>query len=433
MNENLTIQVFEQENLRIGDRGFQRRHWELLARWAEKQEEGYLQIGVQGVRFHQWVGVVEVEDLVIEILPKVERFRGADTADAVHEKWRRILLRLLGVAGYLDVRSLDEATLGTQRWTILDVLFAQFLDSVEILIREGLVKRYRSVLRNRGAVKGRIDHAANLRENAFHAERICTVAFEYDRLNLPNLILKAGVETCARYAPAVYSRNRARGTGLYFSDWPSYAVSQADFDALRFDRKNERYHKALNLARLILGRQNPDIARGRERVFSLLFDMNDLWEAAIVSRLRRECTPRAGCTLRRQQAKVFWRSDMGTPRTIRPDIVIEPGDGKKVIVDTKWKTLSPPVPGDQDLRQIFAYDVLWDADDGYLLYPKVEGSENAGGAFKVVVNGSELRCSVLFAEVDPASWGEESLLASLCSRHAEGSGDNTAARPGCPD
>ena len=63
MPEPHVVRVFEQMTLRIGDGVFERRHWELLSRWSERQAAEYLQVMANGIRFHQWVGVIEVEDL----------------------------------------------------------------------------------------------------------------------------------------------------------------------------------------------------------------------------------------------------------------------------------------------------------------------------------------------------------------------------------
>lgn len=258
----------------------------------------------------------------------------------------------------MDVRAADVARLGLQDATLLDLLFSLYLDSVEQLLHEGLVKRYRSVTMDRGAIKGRIDHAENIRKNLVHAERICTVAYEYDRINLLNQILKAATDASALFAPTGYSRNRARNIGLYFADWPLRAISSVDFKSVHLDRKTATYQRAIGLAKLILGKLNPDLAPGTERVFSLLFDMNDLWEAAILARVRKEASRIDGCRCSGQRTKVFWRSNTGAVKTIRPDIVIEVEGKKCLILDTKWKILTTPIPGDQDLKQIFAYDTL---------------------------------------------------------------------------
>jgi 5-methylcytosine-specific restriction enzyme subunit McrC len=358
----------------------------------------------------QWVGVIEVEELVIEILPKAERDRGDEDSVIAAPKWRRILLALLGIAGYMDVRALEDASLRLQDRTLLDVLFAKYLDSVDALIREGLVKRYRSVAMNRGSVKGRIDHAENIKKNAVHAERISTVAVEYDRINRANLILKAGVDASCRFAPSAYARKRSRNIGLYFSDWPTRVIRPADFRAIRFDRKTSGYRRAIDLARLILAKQNFDLSMGAEKVFSLLFDMNDLWQAAILARLRRECSRIHGVSVRGQRSKVFWRSASGAVKTIRPDILIEREDGPTIVVDTKWKVLTTSVPGDEDLKQIFSYNALWNAQEGYLLYPRVGDGLNEKGAYGVTINGLERQCGVAFANVDPRTWSGEQLL-----------------------
>jgi 5-methylcytosine-specific restriction enzyme subunit McrC len=351
-----------------------------------------------------------VEGLVIEILPKAESNRDECDAESAALKWQRILVSLLREAGYMDVRAVDEACLRLQDTTLLDLLFSQYLDSVEQLLREGLVKRYRSVTRDRGAVKGRIDHAANIRKNFAHAERIRTAACEYDRIHLLNQILKAATDSSALFAPTGYSRNRARNIGLSFADWPSRMICPGDFKSVHLDRKTATYKRAIGLARLIIGKQNPDLAQGTEQVFSLLFDMNDLWEAAILARVRKEASRIVGYKISSQRMKVFWRSDNGSVKTIRPDIVIEMEGKKCLILDTKWKILPNPIPGDQDLKQIFAYDTMWDSDDGFLVYPKVSFDAVHGGRYEKEINGSRRGCTVVFTEVDPERWGQESLL-----------------------
>ncbi len=420
MPEGSLIRVFEYERLKVGERGFLDRHWEALGRWAERQGERYLELWPGSARFLNWVGVIEVGDLVIEILPKTERDR-SDCGNAEHAaKWSRVLVDLLREAGCLDAAVAEDARLGLQDRTLIDVLFSQYLDALERLLREGLVKRYRSAARERSSVKGRIDFPAMARRNPAHAERIPTVAVEYDRLNRLNLALKAATEVSALYAPTAYSRNRARGFASHFADWPELALGPIDFEALRFDRKTEGYKRAIALARLILEKRNPDLSAGKARVFSILFDMNELWEKAVYSRLRKEAALRGGVQVRAQRSKVFWRAEDGALKTVRPDIVVEREDGSRVVVDTKWKLLSNPVPGDQDLKQIFVYDELWGAADGYLVYPLSGAELWVFGRYEGPSQGSERRCSLVSADVDPTEWRKESLLGQLLREAGSG-------------
>lgn len=228
------------------------------------------------------------------------------------------------------------------------------------------------------------------------------------------MILKAATEASALFASTDYIRSRARNLGLlYFADWPEKGISSADFIAIRIDRKTEGHRRPIGLAKLILEKRNPDLAGGHERVFSLLFDMNELWEKAIFARLRRETAAKGGPSVSAQKSKVFWRSDTGLSKKVRPDIVLEWEVGSRTILDTKWKALYTPIPSDQDLKQVFTYDALWDAPDGFLIYPRVSDIGTSIGIYAKEINGSRRRCGVVFVEVDPEHWADESLLAAI--------------------
>ncbi|MEL7554909.1 MAG: hypothetical protein AAGU26_01930 [bacterium] len=410
MADRSILIVFEHERIRIGERAFTERHWKLLSSWAERQDERYLEVWSDSVRFLQWVGVLEIDDLIIEVLPKVELDRSDERHDESSSKWRRILLSLLDAAGYFDLRAGDLARLELQHHTLLDILFEHYLDSVEGLLKEGLVKRYRSVSKNRGAIKGRIDYNDNLRRNMCHAERISTVASEYDRFNLPNRILKAAVVATARFAPTFYTRSFARSVAFDFPDWPADRIRPEDFDRVRIDNKSRRYEQPLGLAKLILSRQNPDLAAGSCRVFSLLFDMNVLWEAAIFARLRKECLTIPGSRVRAQRTKLFWESSEAIRKTVRADIIAESPTGKRTILDTKWKVMTSSKPADDDLKQIFVYNTLWATEDGFLVYPRVDDRTVEFGRYAVKVDGLERRCGILFADVDPMLWPGSRLM-----------------------
>lgn len=409
MPELKVLRVFEYERLRIGDRGFEEGHWRALGRWAERQSSKHLEIWPEAVRFLNWVGVIEVDGLAIEILPKLAAPNVLDREpELLH--WHRILIELLRAAGQVELRTSDVASLQLQNRTLLDILFSQFLDEMDALLRAGLVKRYRALAKQRTALKGRLDLPATLRRNLAHAERFSTIAFEYDRINRLNLILRSAVDASALYAPTSYSRSRAKNISLEFSEWPQLTISKQDFDAARFDRKTEGYRRAIDLARLILEKDNPDFASGRSRVFSLLFDMNALWEKAILGRLCREARSRPGTRVYSQRSKVFWRSEDGQTKTVRPDIVLDLPASPRIILDTKWKTLADNIPADQDLRQIFVYDTLWDAPAGFLVYPSLGGPKIRQGRYTVQEREVELACSVLSTSCDPSAWRGEFLL-----------------------
>ena len=139
-------------------------------------------------------------------------------------------------------------------------------------------------------------------------------------------------------------------------------ITAKHFDAIRLDRKTASYNYALELARLIILHYSPDITSGKERMLSLLFDMNQLWEEYILKQLKKAAVG-TDYIVRGQESKGFWGSN-----SLRPDIVIRKGS-KTYIIDTKWKRPSSSSASVGDLRQMYAYCRFWNAEKALLLYP----------------------------------------------------------------
>ena len=403
-----TIQCFEHETLRVGsqeaNQAFTVEQWESLVRWQDKQKQPFFSVVHRGIKFSQWVGVLRVGSLTIEILPKAEAERDSGTIDRSQlvERWKSRLLRMLKESHHLDIRSVDEASLRLQNHTILDLIFERFLDHAEALIAQGLIKRYRLVARNRTSVKGRIDHSADTSINYAHHERVYTVASEYDRDNLWNRIMYHAASLVADFARGAAVRDRAQALLICFPNWADTKIDPGCFEHLPYDRKSEVYRTMNRFAELIISRLNPQIQSGGRPVFALLFDMNKLWEGWIYARLRRAYRERPEVAISCQKSKIFWRVADVAYKTVRPDIIIETKSQKTVVIDTKWKVLSSPIPSDEDLKQMYVYNELWECPQGYLVYPEVHGLLNTEGYF--TCSGTHLRVTFIDMELPLEQW-----------------------------
>ena len=126
-------------------------------------------------------------------------------------------------------------------------------------------------------------------------------------------------------------------------------------------------NKILN-AKMIILNYSPDIRSGQENMLTLLFDINKLWEEYVYRMLLR--TKDKNITVSFQNKQAFWEG-----RTIRPDLVLSKKDENSVdeifVIDTKWKVLdaNSPKPSDNDLKQMYAYNLYWNAKRSMLLYP----------------------------------------------------------------
>lgn len=170
-----TVQVFEHTTVRVGesmrtpggaDRELTRAQHEALAAFSDATAAKYLSCGRHTVRFHSYVGLIQLGDLAIEILPKADKMELGG-----YGRWHRALLNMLRVVGDLGLEELDEAQLRTEPGRLFDLFIERFLGRCERLVYEGLAKGYRTEEENRTAFRGRLLVSEHVRRNAVNAAR----------------------------------------------------------------------------------------------------------------------------------------------------------------------------------------------------------------------------------------------------------------------
>ena len=139
---NPPVQCFEHSKLLIDQEGFNRRHWDALAVYNEIHGGRFFDLLHNGVKFKEYVGVIQVGNLTIEILPKIDR-QGANKAD-----WQGVLLDMLKECRWMQVYAHEKASLRLKHNSILDAYLEIYLNACERLLHEGLVKKYRKEAKN---------------------------------------------------------------------------------------------------------------------------------------------------------------------------------------------------------------------------------------------------------------------------------------------
>lgn len=357
-----------------------------LLRFNELHENKYFDGVVNGIKLKQYVGIIQVNGLTIEILPKIDKGRKEET-------WREVLIQMLKNTGRLNVDSTGPANVRRQNMNLLEIYFAMYLKNIQGLLRSGLVKRYRKETRNVKALKGKLDFAGNIRENLIHKERFYTTHQVYDVDHIIHQVLSVALDIVTQFSRGTGLNDMCRRMRLNFPDVKRIAVNEKTFNSINLNRKSAPYEEALNLARLIILNYSPDIKSGKKKMISILFDMNTLWEEYILATLKKECRG-TSTKVSGQSSKCFWGS-----RTIRPDIVIEKEDGEAVVIDTKWKRLSNKSASIEDLRQMYAYGRFWDAEKVMLLYPGSKSSHEFVPYRNQELDSTEHQCKLGFVNV----------------------------------
>jgi 5-methylcytosine-specific restriction enzyme subunit McrC len=361
VKENV-IQVFEHSFLPIEGK-FEQRHFVALSKLNALHNYQYFDLKHNGIVFKQFVGVIQVDGLVIEILPKIDKYE-SDTAEN-KKKWQGALIEMLRVTRKLKVQQVGEADVSKQSIHLLDIYFEWFLSELQLLLHQGLIKQYYKETSNVKALKGKLEFSGHLQKNLVHKERFYTTHQVYGKDHLIHQVLHTALTIVAKCTKGSYLYSKCKSVQLEFPEVTTSAINETTFTRLPKNRKTAPYTTALAIARLIILNYAPNISKGNERMLALLFDMNALWEEYILVRLK-EFAPE-GVTIKGQESKPFWKSI-----SIRPDIVIEKKEGDiktTFVIDTKWKNIDYSVPSRQDLRQMYVYNEYWKSRKAMLLYP----------------------------------------------------------------
>ena len=367
MNSKAKITVYEHDRLTTDHASFKTRHLNALLKLNEYHNFDYFDPIPNGVKFKQYVGIIQVDGLSIEILPKSDK-------DDSSADWKGLLLQMLKACGHLKASSVGAANVKRQHLNLLEVYFELYLTEIETLIHRGLVKKYRKNTGNVKALKGKLEFAGNIRYNLVHKERFYTTHQVYDRDHLLHQTLAYALEILEQFSKGSYLFDRCKRVLLNFPETSPLKVTKKQIEGIVLNRKTAPYNQALELARLIILNYSPDISTGREKMISLLFDMNRLWEEFILIQIRKELAG-TSYSVKGQDSQTFIGSNY-----LKPDVVIQHDeDSKKVyIIDTKWKRPTNQSSSISDLRQMYTYNRFWNAKKAMLLYP----GESKNNSFK---------------------------------------------------
>ena len=363
------IQVFEFEKLVASDTSFfktealGKKVIDKLWQFNDANKNIYFEAIRNGVKFKNYVGVIQIGNVTIEILPKADKNFATENERG---QWHTVLLKMLAKCKKIKIDSVSKAALKKRHHSLLDLYFDLFLDEVNMLLNRGLIKQYRKQSGNVLALKGRLEFSKNIQHNLVHKERFYTNHQVYDYSHLINQIVLKALLTLKNISNNIFIKDRIERVLSCFPEVKEINITKSHFDKLTTNRKTTDYQEAIKIAKMILLNYSPDIKGGGENMLALLFDMNMLWEEYVYRMLTKIQTDTL--KVKFQNRKQFWEKKL-----IKPDIVIEKTEVDKSIstyvIDTKWKIIDPKKPGDNDLKQMYAYNMYWNASKSMLLYP----------------------------------------------------------------
>jgi 5-methylcytosine-specific restriction enzyme subunit McrC len=372
----------------------------------------------------QMVGVLAAPGCSLEILPKVDPSNPALGEPTLHGK----LVTLIDLALDLGIDAGESETMRTGEDTLLEVFIRLFATRLTTEVRRGLPRLYVAREEDLRALRGRLDVARQLTVNAVRPDRL---SCRFDELDSDIPLMQ--VMACAIISLRKRVRHRETARLLdelrfAFDGITLLPASRLPWHRISIDRSNRSWECLLRLARMLLGQTFQSTAHSvhSEAGHSLLFPMNDLFEKAVVTLLRRALAD-SGYRVDAQDSSRYCLTEGAKSYfQARPDIVIRRNDQSRAavaIIDTKWKRLDAnhldegdiDDDGDviersgkggvsqADVYQLMAYARLHACPLLMLLYPALpEGQSQVLRRFTINPQVSDHRQTLLIATLDMA-------------------------------
>lgn len=348
-------------------------HARLLEKLAPNLPAGTFSWGHQSVRFAQFCGVIQLGDLTLEILPKIHG------KEEQPESCRAAMVQMLHTARIMRTYKGAQAGINTQQHSLLDIFIQHFCHDLHTQILQGKLRNYIEQEENLSVMRGRLVIPQHIRQNLVHKERLYCRFDEFSEDMLLNQILRFTLRLLLPWTRSGKTKKQLSGLLMHFDDISDAPITLQSFNLLKSDRITQRFQPVLEQCRLFIAAVKPDVLAGSTPLFSLLFDMNRLFEAWVAEKLK-PWAHQQGWHLRTQgPRKYLAMRDGDSPQfQLRPDIALVDDNGvPQLIADTKWKLLNEADRklgvSSSDMYQLYAYAGRYKAPHLQLIYPKQAG------------------------------------------------------------
>ena len=320
----------------------------------------------------------------IEVLPKIFKPEVNNEGEA-----RKLVIEMLKTCGLISSKSFQNARIHEEKMSIFEVYIRVFLDEVFELYKKGLKSGYEQKQENEKFFKGKLLFSQHIKHNFAHAERFF-VEYEEFTVNRPeNRLIKTTLAFLRGVSRVEANRRDLHRLSMIFEDVEKSTHIQSDFQKCTGGRNMREYETVLSLCKIFLSGYSFSTYVGKHNTVALLFPMEKLFESYIAKKLQESDKLEAWEISTQHSGQYLF--DEPKMFLLKPDIFLASKDGKKIILDTKWKVLSNNASehygiSQADMYQMYAYYHRYKVDKVMLVYPQV----NLPFPLSWKINGQEI-------------------------------------------
>jgi 5-methylcytosine-specific restriction enzyme subunit McrC len=300
-----------------------------------------------------WIGVLRFDNFELRIVPKL----AGENIGLIE-----MIEFTTGISGLKE--NVGARTLDAQGSNLFDLLSLLFAKACEKVSRIGLLSDYVEREDTIQVLRGRLLADKQILRHFGQVDKLECRYDEFEKDILENQVLSAVLEICARKVGEQSVKRNLRVMQSVFDEICD--PSECDLESVRhqiiYNRRNEHYREALDLAWLLLdGLGIKDITdAGKTRCFAFLIDMNTLFENFVYKVINLYIDKKKYKVLYQQKDRsIIWNAITNRPySSIIPDIMVESRGLDPVIripVDAKYKLYDGRKISPSDIYQCFMY------------------------------------------------------------------------------
>lgn len=396
-------------------------------------EDGYefFKITKDSIIPQNFVGTIPLDDIQIEILPKIPLVEN----DIEAEKNR--FLEILENINYFKAKFLNNSKIAITDTSILEIFIHLFIKEVEEIIEKGLLYRYINKSENINIFKGKLDISNHIRYNFLHKEKFFMKFDEFSINSLENSIIKLTIQKLKKISVNSKNKDNLNKISHHLESISILPNSIESLKYITFDRTNDYYKNAIQWAKIFLNNQSSSIfSITNGEVATMLFPMETIFENYIgnklISIIKEKSYEDLIIKVQDNSCSVFSTTTLNDTEInnifkIKPDIIIKNKNSKEIfILDTKWKILNKLDNkfkiSTEDIYQILSYVKIYSnkykdtytCEKAYLIYPSTNiTSNNFSAKDKLIFKTDNFELNICFIDLTSEDSTEKNLIEIL--------------------
>lgn len=326
--------------------------------------------GKEQIQVKNYVGVLEIKDLTLEILPKIGKNSEKEA--------RKALIKMLRALPNSPFKTLGQAHLNLCHLPLFEIFIYAFFSELESLLKDGLIHSFEEVEKQQNFIKGKLIVSEQLKRNQLHAHQFHVSFDEFSPNFSLNTIIKSTLIFLEKYHFNKTNKNSFRRIIEIFNEIePSKNIEQ-DFAIFeKNQQKLSNYKTLISWCKVFLSNRTFMPSVGSFRQSSLLFPSEILFENFVGKSIKKHFSDEFEVFLKTSTKHLIERHLERPKFRLIPDILLKK-QSDNIILDTKWKIVDSSKSklnygiDQSDLYQIYAYGKKYDCKQLFLIYPTHE-------------------------------------------------------------